>query len=122
MYNWTFFLVKYHIFSNIEIYSNNKYNYNGVDKLFFSYITFIVFFLIPFEKSYSNILKLFIKILSKYTLGIYSLHPLISYYLRHFFKLKLTLGGCIIIYIVCYLISFAGEKLSFNTKIKFLFI
>ena len=36
--------------------------------------------------------------------------------------LKRTFNGCLIIYFVSYLISFIGAKISFNTRLKYLFI
>ena len=44
-----FFICKYNIFRNIEIYGIT-YSYNGLEKIFFSFSIFVFFYLIPFEK------------------------------------------------------------------------
>ena len=54
-----YFIFKYDLFMNIEIYSQT-YNYNGLDKCVFSIFAFIGFYLIPFEKFKSIKLKTFI--------------------------------------------------------------
>jgi len=116
-----FFIYYFSIFAKIEIYGQ-RYNYNGIDKNIYAILSFIGFFLIPFEKCYSKQLIIFIKIITKYTQGIYCIHPIVILYAVKYFNLKKTFKGCIIIYLLSYLSSFFGEKISFNTKIKFLFI
>ena len=116
-----YFIYNYGIFISIEKYGRT-YNYNGVDKNVFSIFSFIGFYLIPFEMFQSKNLKNIIKLVSNYTQGIYCIHPIIAFYATFFFNLKRTFQGCIIIYIISYLISFIGAKISFNTKLKFLFI
>ena len=116
-----YFIFKYDIFLKIEKYGS-KYNYNGFDKNFFAVFSFIGFYLIPFDSIKSNKLKIFIKFASNYTQGIYCLHPIMRYYTTNFFHLKRTFQGCIIIYLSSYLISFIGAKISYNTKLKYLFM
>ena len=116
-----YFIYKYKIFMDITIYGR-KYNYNGFDKNIFALLSFIGFYLIPIDFLNSNKLNLFIKLATNYTQGIYCVHTTIAYYATKLFHLKRNLYGCIIIYILSYLISFLGTKISFNTRIKFLFI
>lgn len=116
-----YFIYKYEIFRNIRIYGH-KYNYNGVEKNIFAQLSFIAFYLIPIENLKSNILKIFIKIASNYTQGIYCIHTEVNHYAIHLFHLKKTFNTCLIIYIVSYFISFIGAKISFNTRLKYLFI
>lgn len=54
-----YFIYKFSIFMSIEIYGK-KYNYNGIDKNIFAFLSFVGFFLIPFEKCYFNKLTIFI--------------------------------------------------------------
>lgn len=54
-----YFILKYDIFSNIEIYGN-KYFYSGFDKNIFSILSFIIFYLIPFDSIRNNKIKEFI--------------------------------------------------------------
>ena len=57
-----FFILKYGIFSSIEIYGRT-YNYNGLDKNIFSLFSFVGFYLIPFDFFHSKKLKTFIEII-----------------------------------------------------------
>ena len=116
-----YFILKYEIFNTIEIYGK-KYNYNGFDKNVFAILSFISFYLIPFDSQYLKKIKVFIKLISNYTQGIYCLHNITSYYSSHYLDLKRTFNGCIIIYLLSYIICFIGTKISFNTKMKYLFI
>ena len=118
---FNFFIYNYCIFMNIELYGK-KYNYNGFDKNLFAIFSFVCFYLIPFEKLHSQILNKIIKIITKYTLGIYCIHTKIIFLMRKFFHTKSSFKGCIIIYFVSYLTSFIGDKLSRNTILKFLFV
>ena len=115
------FICKYNIFKKIEIYGDT-YKFNGLDKNIFSFCIFLTFFLIPFEKIKSKKITKFIIIVTNHTFGIYCLHPIIKFYLLKLFHILPTLKGCVINYITCYLISFIGLKLSFNSQLKFLFI
>jgi fucose 4-O-acetylase-like acetyltransferase len=112
-----YFINQYNIFSNILIYAQ-KYHYNGIDKNIFAIFSFIFFSLIEFK---SDKINLFISIISNYTLGIYSIHPIVSTIAYKFIHIKPSFSGCFIIYIFSYLVSFLGSKLSFNTKVKYLF-
>ena len=118
---FNFFIYTFNIFMKIEIYGQ-RYNYNGIDKNIFAILSFISFFLIPFEKCHSKRLISFIKIITKYTQGIYCIHPIVILYATKYFNLKRTFKGCTTIYLLCYLSSFLGEKICCSTKIKFLFI
>ena len=116
-----FFIFKYDIFMDIKKYGNT-YSYNGIDKNIFSFLSFIGFYLIPINICHSEKLKIFIKLITNYTQGIYCIHLIVEYYLIRFLSVKHTVFGCTLIYICSYLISFLGAKLSRNTKIKYLFL
>ena len=63
-----------------------------------------------------------INIVSKYTQGIYCLHPIANYFAANIIHIKKTFNGCLIIYLISYLMSFIGDKISFKTRAKLLFI
>ena len=116
-----YFIYNYKIFMEINIYGH-RYNYNGFDKNIFAILSFFAFYLIPIDNIKLNKLKIFINIVTKYTQGIYCLHIIVFHFATGIIHLKRTFNGCLIIYIISYLLSFIGEKISFNTKAKLLFI
>ena len=116
-----YFIYNYKIFSEIQKYGH-KYNYNGLEKNIFAMFSFFVFYLIPIEYIKSNKLIIFINIVSKYTQGIYCLHPIANYFATNIIHIKKTFNGCLIIYLISYLMSFTGDKISFKTRAKLLFI
>ena len=64
-----------------------------------------------------------IKIFTDNTSGIYFLHTNIRDYIKNYIRLikNNTLYGSIIIYIICYIISFFGIKILGKTKYRSLF-
>ena len=106
---------------DIEKYGKT-YNYNGFDKNFFSFCSFTAFYLIPIEKIQITQIKRIINLITNYTQGIYCIHPIIISYSIKIFHTKRNFKGCIIVYILSYLVSFLGKKICCNTKLKFLFI
>ena len=116
-----YFIYNYKIFMEIKIYGH-RYNYNGFDKNIFAILSFFAFYLIPIDNIQLNKLKIFINIVTKYTQGIYCLHIIVFHFATSIIHLKRTFNGCLIIYIISYLLSFIGEKISFNSKAKLLFI
>ena len=112
-----FSFIKYNIFIAIE-----GFQYQGIKLFIISIIIFIIFALNPFEKitNYKNI----ILILTNYTSGIYYLHLPIWNYLSYYMILlrKKTYSTSIIIYIICYFISFIGIRIFGKTKLKHLFL
>ena len=118
---FNFLIYKYNIFTEITIYGKTYY-YNGLDKNIFAFLSFIFFYLIPFEKVKSNYINKIIDLITKYTQGIYCVHLMMISYGNKYFHVGHTFKGSIIIYILSFLFSFIGEKLFFHTKLKYLFI
>ena len=123
MHKIYFYIILYfgELFSEIQKYGH-EYNYNGFEKNIFAMFSFFVFYLIPIENIKSNKLIIFINIVSKYTQGIYCLHLIANYFASNIIHIKMTFNGCLIIYLISYLWSFIGEKISFKTRAKLLFI
>ena len=81
---------------------------------------FVLFSLFYFDNQ--NLIVL-LKIITKFTGGIYYIHKICFIILRQkidFIKKK-TFQGSIVIYLISYIICFYGNKYSYNTKLKFLF-
>lgn len=82
---------------------------------------FLIFLLLPFDSIKSEKIKLIFQKCTNYTGGIYYLHSKISkYFLIKVFKK--TVFGCVINYIICYLICDLGIKYLGKTLLKHLFI
>ena len=66
----------------------------------------------------------FCKSLTNYTSGVYYLHIPIYLYLSNYIKLikQKNLCSCIILYIICYCISYIGIKIFGKTKLRNLFL
>ena len=109
---------------NINIFNNIPgFIYQGIYLHILSVNIFIIISLLPSE-NLSNIYFIkIIKLITNYTSGIYFLHIPIKIYLQNKFQLikKQSLGGSIIIYIICYFISFIGIKLFGRSKLRHLF-
>lgn len=115
------FINKYNIFTQLH----KTFTYAGLRLNIGSTCIFLMFLLLPSELFKNKIIKKIIIQLTNYTGGIYFIHYLIGkgYLCRNItFIKKGTLFGCIIIYKICYLISFIGTKILGNTKLKHLFI
>ena len=84
---------------------------------------FITFLIMPFEKINNYYFNIIINYITKYTAGIYFMHVLFGRYaLKYLIPLIINkISGCIIIYILSYIICFIMSKLSRNTKFKHLF-
>ena len=110
-----YFILKFDIFVRIKgiLYPGIMMNIGGI-------CIFILFSLFSFQ---NRILILILKIITKFTGGIYYIHMICF----HFLKQKvnfincLTLHGSLVIYISSYIVCFFGNNLSFNKKIKLLF-
>ena len=111
-----YLISNYYIFSII-----NGFSSSGIKQIFISFFLFTFFSLLPLEYLNSKILFI-IKQITKYTQGIYCLHFLFQYYMKLKFDKKGSLIGCIILYIISYLISFIGFSIFNKTKLKFLFV
>ena len=95
--------------------------YEGVDKILFSCFAFFGFHLLPFNKYLHRYMKNIIYIITNFTNGIYCLHTMIYLFLKIEFKCCFSLYHCILIYIICYIISFLGAKVFVHNKMKYLF-
>jgi len=112
----------FYLISNYDIFAYLKGNSSpGIKPMVNSIILFSIFYLTPFENINSKILN-FITPITKYTQGIYCLNSLLVIYMRRYFEKNGTFIGTIILYIICYFISFIGFKIFGKTKIKFLFV
>ena len=112
------FLFKYDIFI-----INRGYVYRSI--LFnIAAINFFIFFsLVPFEKIKNKFVITFIKIITKYTGGIYYIHMIVKKNLYKKIDLinNKTVYGCIIIYLISYFICFIGIIIFGKTIIRNLF-
>lgn len=110
-----FIIFKYNIFSIIPGFTSS-----GIRQIFISFFLFTFFGLLPLEYLNSKIL-FGIKQITRFTQGIYILHFLFQYYIKIKLDKNGSLIGCIILYIISYLISFIGFNICYKTKLKFLF-
>ena len=86
---------------------------------------FIFFALIPLDKIKQNFIIFFIKHITRYTGGIYYLHPEVYENLlknRLEFVRNGTFKGCLLIYIITYFICLIGAKIVKKSNLKYLFI
>ena len=111
-----FFILKFNIFVIIKgfWYQGFLLNIGGI-------CIFIIFSLFSFK---NKKVIFFLKIITKFTGGIYYIHLVCYYFLKakiNFVKAK-TFQGSSIIYIICYIICYLGNKLSYKIKLlKLLF-
>ena len=113
-----FFLIRYDIFiiKKGYVYRSILFNLAAIN-LFFG------FALINFEKIDKTIIIIFIKIITRYTGGIYYIHWIVMRNLKNkigHIKNK-TIQGCLIIYVLSYIICFFGIKIFGKTKLRNLF-
>ena len=110
------FLFRYIIF---KLYSGFMYP-NILLNILASIIFFISFGTIYLDKF--KIVITIIKIISKYTGGIYYIHSILHLYLKKYilFFSKQTYFSSITIYIICYLICYIGILLFKNNKLKYI--
>ena len=115
---WIYFLFNYNIFLKQKGYRFSDIILNSFASIFF----FLFFSSIHLDNA--GILTSILKMITKYTGGIYYLHMIIYAILNEtiFFQIKETYFSSSIIYIVCYSICFVGHKLFQNNKIKYLFL
>ena len=111
---------KYNIFENLK-----NFKYGGLRLNIAASCIFILFSLLPFENIKNNISIKLIKYFTRFTGGVYYMHYLVgkSYLIKIILKsLKDTIFGCMIIYLLCYSISYFGIKIFGKNKIKYMFI
>lgn len=84
---------------------------------------FSFFAMIPFDIFENRIIIFFLKQISSYTGGVYYLHPKVSdIFNKYFISIRRrTFKGCLLLYIICYLICFIGANAFRKSNIKFLF-
>lgn len=110
-----FFIEKYKIFISINgiAYSGMKLNIHSISLIFF-------FSIISSDKISNN---KSLRIITNYTAGIFYLHWSVIKFFKNFVKHieNGTFIGCILIYLICYIICFFGFKISKRTRFKYLF-
>ena len=98
--------------------------YPGIRLNIQAILLFYIFTLLfSFEIIKNNKIKNFINFITNYTGGVYYLHIVVRDYLSYIIPLikRKTLRGCIIIYIICYLLCFIGAKCFKKRQLKYLF-
>ena len=112
------FFIKYNVFAYVQ-----GFYYQGFKLYAISLSIFIIFLLFPSEIITNNTFIKFMKFLSNYTSGVYYLHICVYKYFAKYNSLirNNTLYGCMIIYLICYLISVLGILFFGKTKLKHLF-
>ena len=109
-----YMLFRYFIFISIGFYK-------GIEYIFSSLFLFLGFYFLPLD-NVNPFYKKMIKVISSYTNGIYCLHRIIINIMRKKFGLNGNMKTGIIIYMICYFISFIGIKIFGKNKLKYLFI
>ena len=113
-----YMIFKFKIFCNIKGFGKQGliHNFGGLS-------FFIIFSLFPLNNFKKKTLKNIINCITNFTAGIYFLHIIVYKILIYNINLikKKTIFGCIIIYLISYLISFIGYIIFKKTKIRYLF-
>ena len=115
------------IIFNIFIYYSNLYGKNikfFIIKVLGCINIFIFFLILPLNEIKNNIIINIIKLIAKYTGGIYYLHTKVQLLLEYFFiKMKSkTIIVCITNYLLCYFICLIGSKIFRNYYLRYLFM
>ena len=112
-----YFIFNYRIFGKFRcfFYSGFKQNFAGI-------CLFIIFALIPFEKN-KNYILIIIRIITRYTGGIYYFQSIIVIFLskNNYFS-RNPFFSCFIIYILGYFICLIGNIIFKNNCLRYLFI
>ena len=110
-----YFFCNYNIFINIY-----GCLYQGVQLFVVSICIFISFAMFPSELINN---KIIIRQITNFTAGIYYIHMKIFEYTKNYIiPIKnRTIEGCILIYLMCYLICFIGSLIFRKTKLRNLF-
>ena len=106
------------------INKSKGFNYQGINLHIKSLIIFLLFLLLPSEKITNIYIINFFKIFTNFTSGVYFLHIPVYNYVYKYIKLiqKQDIVGCLIIYLMCYFISFIGIKIFGKSKLRNLFL
>lgn len=112
------FIYNYNIFGSFK-----SFGYSGLKEHIAGICLFISFYLIPFDKIKNIIIISYIKIITRYTGGIYYLQTIIYYIIKKFKYLNQnSFYMCFMIYIFGYLICIIFTKLFRNNRLKYLFL
>ena len=91
--------------------------------LFLSSSTFLFILFGSLKLDYFILLNKIIKIATKYTGGIYYIHPIFPKFIYFYLNIKkASYFSSFFIYIISYLICFFGNKLFTNSNLKYLFV
>lgn len=106
------------------IFSRIHYFYHAIVKNIFVCLLFILLSLIPFDNINHYYLNIYLFKLTNYTGGIYYLHAIIGRIFRKNISINKnnTFMGCMLIYIVCYLLCVIGNFIFKKSFVKYLFI
>ena len=119
-FNILFLLIT--IFHKFDKFHNFKYG--GIRLNLAGISIFIFFSYLPLENLRNKILIKIFLLITSHTGGIYFIHRLIGngyLFSKLFPSIKGTFSGCIIVYLISFLISFTGNKMLKNTKLKHIF-
>ena len=113
---YTFF--NYNIFLTVK-----GSGYHGIKMYLISISIFICLAMFPSEKIKNKIFLKIIKKITNHTAGIYFIHEIVFRYIKEYFIIfkNKTLKGCIILYLICYLICLCGANISGKNKLRNLF-
>ena len=110
-----FYILKFDIFTKIKgfFFPGIFLNIGGI-------CIFILFSLFSFK---NERLLFFLKIITKFTGGVYYVHKACYFVLKKglLFVKNHTFHGSVLIYLISYIICYFGNKYTYKTKLKFLF-
>ena len=113
-----FLILHYNITNRIRFY------FRGIIIDLAAVSAFSFFSMIPLDKIENKIVICILKQISSYTGGVYYLHPKASEIFSPYFASirGRTFKGCVLLYLICYLISFIGTNIFRKSNLRFLFI
>lgn len=113
-----YLLVNFQIFSNINGFGNP-----GFKMYFLSICIFIIFSMFPSEKIKNKRVINIIRKITNHTAGVYFMHvPVFEYTEMYIIWIqRMTIKGCVIVYLICYFICLIGTKIFGKTKLRNLF-
>ena len=115
------------IIYNLFIYYKNLYGKNikfFIIKVLYCVNIFIFFLIFPLHKIRNKIIINIIKVITRYTGGIYYLHTKVQLLLEYFFigMKSRTIIVCIINYLLCYFICLIGSTIFMKYYLRYLFM
>ena len=113
----------YFICNNPVLSSAIGYGYGGLKLYIISTGIFISFAMFPSEKIKNKYIIKLVKLITNHTAGIYYCHIIVYRYTQFYIQpiKDGTIKGCIIIYLISYLICFIGSFIFGNTILRHLF-